>query len=549
MKNFTDFGLHPDLLRGVADLGFSRATPIQADAIPPALEGKDVLACAMTGSGKTAAFLLPIMQRLLDRPRGKTRVLILTPTRELAAQIAEHLEGLAQHTGITGAAIFGGVAIGPQERAFRAGVDILIATPGRLLDHFQHPYAKLDELEVLVLDEADRMLDMGFLPDVRRVLSHLPARPCQTLFFSATLPPPIVALSQEMLDRPVSINVERKSAPATGITQALYPVAEDLKPYLLLELLRRGEFKNVLVFTRTKHRTNRLAEFLTSQGVACDRLHGNRSQAQRTDALARFKDGSLPVLVATDIAARGIDVEALSHVVNFDVPNLPEDYIHRVGRTARAEAEGDAFTFVSPQEEGDLAAIERAVGKRLPRRQVEGFDYSLKPTERFEIPIGERIAAIRARKAEERARAKAKAERKSQNQAQERARLEEKSRSKGDRQPAPQRSAQGGQPGGGPSQRPGQPQQRSGQPQQRSGKPAHQHRQGGQGGGGRQQSARPGKSGGGSGGGPSNAARPWFLPESQARAPQPPAEPSGTVTDRERKIAQTFAPRPGKIKS
>jgi ATP-dependent RNA helicase RhlE len=548
LKNFTDFGLHPDLLRGVADLGFSRPTPIQADAIPPALDGKDVLACAMTGSGKTAAFLLPIMQRLLDRPRGTTRALILTPTRELAAQIAEHLEGLGQHTGITGAAIFGGVAVGPQEKAFRDGVDILIATPGRLLDHFQHSYARLDDLEILVLDEADRMLDMGFLPDVRRVLGHLPERARQTLFFSATLPPPIVALSREMLDRPVSLNVERKSAPATGITQALYPVPEDLKPYLLLELLRRGEFKNVLVFTRTKHRTNRLTEFLTGHGIACDRLHGNRSQAQRTDALARFKDGTLPVLVATDIAARGIDVEALSHVVNFDVPNLPEDYIHRVGRTARAEAEGDAFTFVSPQEEGDLAAIERAVGKRLPRRQVEGFDYSHKPAERFEIPIGERIAAIRARKAEERARAKAKAERKAQHQAQERARLEEKARVKAERTGQPQqRSGEPGnrlddsQPGGSPRQ--GQPHPRSGQPQQRSGKAGQQqHRQGG---GGRHQGARPGKSGGGGHGAP---ARPWFLADAQPRQPQPPAEPAGTVSDRERKIAQTFAPRPGKIK-
>jgi ATP-dependent RNA helicase RhlE len=411
--SFTSFGLHPDLLRAVEDLGFVKPTPIQNDAIPPGLEGRDVLACAMTGSGKTAAFLLPIMQKLLDKPRGTTRVLVLAPTRELAAQILESFEGLAKHTPLTGAAVFGGVAMGPQEKAFRRGVDVLVATPGRLLDHFQYPYAQLAGIEYLVLDEADRMLDMGFLPDIRRVLKHIP-KPEQTFFFSATLPPPIVTLSREMLRNPASLNIERTAVPATGVTQAVYAVREDLKPWLLLELLRRDEIKNVLVFTRTKHRANRLAEFLERHGMACDRIHGNRSQAQRTEALARFKDGRNRVLVATDIAARGIDVEALSHVVNFDVPNIPEDYIHRVGRTARAEMTGDAFTFVAPQEQGDLAAIERAVGKRLQRMTLEGFDYEKKPEERFEIPVAERIAAIRARKSEERARAREKAERKAQ---------------------------------------------------------------------------------------------------------------------------------------
>ncbi|HKV11555.1 MAG TPA: DEAD/DEAH box helicase [Thermoanaerobaculia bacterium] len=464
MTNFSNFGLHEDLLQGIADLGFDQPTPIQQDAIPPGLEGRDVLACAMTGSGKTAAFLLPILQQLLDKPRGTTRALVLAPTRELAAQIVEHLEALAKHTGLTGAAVFGGVAMGPQEKAFRDGVDVLVATPGRLLDHFQNPYAKLDGLEILVLDEADRMLDMGFLPDIRRVLKHLPpAR--QTFFFSATLPPPIVALAKEMLKDPASLNVERKSAPATGITQAIYPIREELKPFLLLELLRREEIKNVLVFTRTKHRTNRLAEFLERHGVSCDRLHGNRSQAQRTDALARFKDGKLRVLVATDIAARGIDVEALSHVINFDVPNIPEDYIHRVGRTARAEAVGDAFTFVSEQELGELHAIEKAVGQRLPRLTLAGFDYQAKPAERFEIPIQERIAAIRARKAEERARAKAKAERKAQREAEERARVDEKARRRaeqqprGDQQPRESRGThapRGHRPGEAPSHHPRQ---------------------------------------------------------------------------------------------
>ena len=453
LSDFSDFGLHPDLLRGIETLGFEQPTPIQEDAIPPALAGNDVLACAMTGSGKTAAFVLPILQRLLDKPRGTTRALVLAPTRELAAQIVEHMQALAKFTDLKGAAVFGGVAMGPQEKAFRKGVDVLVATPGRLLDHFQNDYAKLDGLEILVLDEADRMLDMGFLPDVRRVLKHLP-RPEQTLFFSATLPPPIVELAGEMLRDPARLNIERKAAPATGITQAVYPVREELKPFLLLELLQRGEIKNVLVFTRTKHRANRLAEFLERHKVSCDRIHGNRSQAQRTDALTRFKAGTLPVLVATDIAARGIDVEALSHVINFDVPNIPEDYIHRVGRTARAEMVGDAFTFVSEGEAAELQAIERAVGSRLPRRTVEGFDYQAQPAERFEIPLQERIAAIRARRAEERARAKEKAERKAQREAEEKARLEEKNRRREGRPAEPRQGQREQQP-----QQPRQPRQ------------------------------------------------------------------------------------------
>jgi ATP-dependent RNA helicase RhlE len=407
---FSNFGLHPDLLRGIKELGFTRPTPIQTDAMPPALAGKDVLAAAATGSGKTAAFVLPILNRLIGKKRGTTRALILTPTRELAAQIDEHLRDLAVHTPISGAAIYGGVGMGPQEHAFRSGVDVLVATPGRLLDHFSRGYARLDGLEVLVLDEADRMLDMGFLPDIRRVLKHLPVRR-QTLFFSATLPPPIVELSREMLKNPAMISIERKAAPPSAIAQAVFPVSQELKLELLETLLQRGEIRSAIVFTRTKHRANRVFEQLQKRKVNAARIHGNRSQIQRTEALAGFKAGKYRILVATDIAARGIDVEALSHVVNFDVPHVPEDYIHRVGRTARAELTGDAITFVSPDEETDLRAIERAVGKRLPRVTVPDFDYKQKPTERLEIPIQERIAAIRARKAEDRARAKAKAER------------------------------------------------------------------------------------------------------------------------------------------
>ena len=412
---FTSFGLHPDLLRGVKELGFTRPTPIQADAIPPAIEGRDVLACAMTGSGKTAAFLLPILHRLIGKPRGRTRALVITPTRELAAQIEQHLAELAVHTPLSGAAIFGGVGMGPQEHALRNGVDVVIATPGRLLDHFRHDYARLDALEILVLDEADRMLDMGFLPDIKKVLKHLPAKR-QTMLFSATMPAPIMALARELQRNPATINLERKSMPAVGITQAIYPVQESLKSALFMELIRRGDLADVIVFTRTKHRANRLAEVLERNGVSVARIHGNRSQAQRTMALDGFKRGEFQVLVATDIVARGIDVEQLSHVVNFDVPHVPEDYIHRVGRTARADAKGDAFTFVSPDEEADLRAIERAVGRSLPRIVVSGFDYTQRPAERFEVPIGERIAAIRARKAEDRKRSKEKAERRASGQ-------------------------------------------------------------------------------------------------------------------------------------
>jgi ATP-dependent RNA helicase RhlE len=402
--------LHPDLLKGIKELGFIRPTPIQEAAIPPALAGRDVLACAMTGSGKTAAFLLPILHKLVSRPRGVTRALVLTPTRELAAQILEDLNDLAVHTPITGAAIFGGVGMGPQEHAFRSGVDVMVATPGRLLDHFRMPYAKLAGIEHLVLDEADRMLDMGFLPDIRRVLRHLPQKR-QTLFFSATMPPPILTLTREMLRNPESIQLDRKPAPAVGITQAVYPVPQELKSALLVALLQRGEMQEALVFTRTKHRANRLADYLARNGIKAERIHGNRSQSQRTEALAGFKSGKYRVLVATDIAARGIDVEALGHVVNFDVPKVADDYIHRVGRTARAELTGDAFTLVSPDEESELRGIERVVGRRLPRITVPDFDYTAKPAARFEVPLAERIAAIRAKKAEDRARSKAKAAR------------------------------------------------------------------------------------------------------------------------------------------
>jgi ATP-dependent RNA helicase RhlE len=405
---FLALKLHPTLIRGVEDLGFVRPTPIQSEAIPHALQGRDLLACAATGSGKTAAFLLPILHQLVDRSRGTSRALVLAPTRELALQIVSDLNGLARHTGLQAAAVHGGVGLGPQERAFRRGADVIVATPGRLLDHFQRGYAALAGLEYLVLDEADRMLDMGFLPDIRRILRHIP-KPRQTLFFSATMPPQIEALTREILTTPAKVALQRRAAPAEGVAHALYPVPASLKGQLLVELLKSGQMDQALVFTRTKHRADRLAKLLNRNGVTAERIHGNRSQPQRTKALAGFKNGDFRVLVATDIAARGIDVEALGHVVNFDVPAVPDDYIHRVGRTARAEATGEAFTLVTPDDEGDIKRIERAIGSKLPRARLEGFAYDAAADAPLEVPRGQRIAAIRAQRAAGRARSGQKA--------------------------------------------------------------------------------------------------------------------------------------------
>jgi ATP-dependent RNA helicase RhlE len=401
---FSTFGLHADILRGVKELAFTHPTPIQKEAIAPALAGRDLLACAQTGSGKTAAFMLPIIHKLMTKPaaRRAARVLVLTPTRELAVQILENLNSLAMYTPISGAAIIGGVGMGPQAHAFRTGTEILIATPGRLLDHLRQPYAKLDGVEILVLDEADRMLDMGFLPDIKRILKVLPAKK-QTLFFSATMPGEIRQLTHELLKDPVTIQIDRQQAPAVGITQAIYPVPQHLKTNLLKKLLEDAELESVICFTRTKHRANRLAATLAAAGISCVPIHGNRTQGQRQAALGGFKEGKFRVLVATDIAARGIDIADVSHVINFDCPHLAEDYIHRVGRTGRASAVGDAFTFVAEDEQGNLRVIERAIGKRLPRVTLPDFDYAQKSTERLEVPIAQRIAAIRAQKATERA--------------------------------------------------------------------------------------------------------------------------------------------------
>jgi ATP-dependent RNA helicase RhlE len=372
--SFESTQLHPDLLRAINALGFEKPTPIQTQAIPPAMTGRDLLACAQTGSGKTAAFLLPILHQIMDQPRGTTRALVVTPTRELAAQVASDLQDLARYTPIRTAAIFGGVKMGPQEKALRRGVDVVVATPGRLLDHLSRPYANLNSVKHLVLDEADRMLDMGFLPDIRRIIGQIPERR-QTLLFSATISRDIARLAGGLMRDPVNVELARTGTLAEAVEQSIYPVEQHRKTALLLDLLKRGEVSDALVFTRTKRRADRVAKQLSRGGVNAERIHGGRSQGQRTAALTGFKKGRIKVLVATDVASRGIDVEALGHVVNYDVPGAPEDYIHRIGRTGRMDATGNAFTFVSLQEEADLRNIERVIRRKLPRVRVPGFDH------------------------------------------------------------------------------------------------------------------------------------------------------------------------------
>ena len=372
---FKAMGLHPSLVRAVRDMRYTEPTPIQDQAIPAILAGRDLIATAQTGTGKTAAFLLPILHHLLDMPRGTTRALIVTPTRELAQQIDDVCVALAYHTDLRVGLLVGGAAMGPQEKALRAGVEMLVATPGRLLDHMRHSQTRFDQLHTLVLDEADRMLDMGFLPDIKRIVARLPARK-HTLLFSATMPPVIAKLADEILRKPQTIQVGRRSAPAVGITQAAYPVAEHLKMALLRHLLRHTEMPSVLVFTRTKHSAKRLARAVADDGFSVAELHSNRTQPQRDRAMEGFRRGDFQVMVATNIAARGLDVDHITHVISFDVPDVPDDYVHRIGRTARAEAEGDAFVLVSPAEEKSLERIERHIGQRLPRVSLPDFDYS-----------------------------------------------------------------------------------------------------------------------------------------------------------------------------
>ena len=362
--------MQPVLLRALRALDFTVPTPVQAAAIPPALAGRDVLASAQTGTGKTAAFGLPLLQHVLTLPRGRTHALVLAPTRELAAQICQHLQAMARGTDVRIAAVFGGVGFGPQIKAFARGTDIIVACPGRLLDLMAQKVTRLGDVSVFVLDEADRMLDMGFLPNVRRIAAALPAKR-QTLFFSATVAPEIEKLSRELLRDPVRVaTAPPKATTAEGITHRAYTIDQTRKTELLMKLLEDNGIYSAIAFTRTKARANRLALHLEKHKIAADRIHGDRSQAQRTRALDQFKRGKLRVLVATDVAARGIDVQDLGHVVNFDVPMVPADYVHRVGRTARAQATGEAITFVSRDEEPLFRDIEKVVGKRIDRAKL-----------------------------------------------------------------------------------------------------------------------------------------------------------------------------------
>lgn len=372
--SFSQFELHPDLLKAVHRMGYEEPTPIQQQAIPIAMSGRDLIGCAQTGTGKTAAFALPILNKLHPVRRAQIRALILTPTRELAAQIYEVLQGLTAHTKIYTAAIYGGVGMPPQERALRLGTDVIVATPGRLLDLIKRGVGRFDGLEVLVLDEADRMLDMGFLPDVKRIISHLPQQR-QTMLFSATMPAEILQLSRQILQDPATVQIGRQSKPAEGISQSAYPVAQHLKADLLLTLLEAEAMESVLVFARTKVRTERLARHLKESGHKAALIHGDRTQGQRLAALEGFRERSYRILVATDIAARGLDIDGISHVVNFDVPMTPEDYVHRIGRTARAKAVGKALTLVAPGEEEFLTAIQRLTKIDIPRETVPDFNY------------------------------------------------------------------------------------------------------------------------------------------------------------------------------
>ena len=372
--SFAQLGLPEPITRGVRAAGYTVPTPVQARAIPLILPGHDLVAAAQTGSGKTAAFLLPILSRLLDGPRA-LRALVLVPTRELAAQVEENAHQYSKYAELSVGCVYGGVPIGPQERMLRyEGVDLLVATPGRLLDLHGRHSVSLDEVEVLVLDEADRMVDMGFAPDLQRILKLLPEKR-QTLMFSATMPPELNRVAREALHNPQRIDLAPPSRPAESIEQFFYPVPRHLKVDLLAELLDRLGDHTALIFTRTKHGADRLYRQLKARGSRVGVIHGDRSQGQRERALEDFKRGRIHVLVATDIASRGIDVDDITHVINYDVPRAPEDYVHRIGRTGRMNAEGDALTLVSPEEEKDAQVIERFLGRRIAHETVPGFNY------------------------------------------------------------------------------------------------------------------------------------------------------------------------------
>ena len=370
---FADLGLAQPLLDALRDAGYEHPTPIQRDAIPVALKGRDLIGLAQTGTGKTASFTLPIVQRLLGGPR-RTRVLILTPTRELCLQVEESFRKYSKYAPVDVIPVFGGVGYEPQEKALRRGVDAVVATPGRLLDHLEKRNVDFSYLETLVLDEADRMLDMGFAPQINRIVEQIP-RYRQTLLFSATMLPEIEALGRKYLRKPIVVQVGRRSSAATTVTHAVYPVPRQRKNDLLVHLLSERDHDSVLVFTRTKSGADRVVHDLERAGIDAGAMHADKSQKDRMQALEDFKSGKLRVLVATDIAQRGLDISGITHVINYDVPQQPEDYVHRIGRTGRAAATGDAYTFMSAEEIGMVRTIERTIGQEIPRVSVPGFDF------------------------------------------------------------------------------------------------------------------------------------------------------------------------------
>ncbi len=370
---FADLGLAQPLLDAIRDAGYTHPTPIQRDAIPVALKGRDLIGLAQTGTGKTASFTLPIVNRLLGGPR-RTRVLILTPTRELCLQVEESFRKYSKYAPVDVIPVFGGVGYEPQEKALRRGVDAVVATPGRLLDHLEKRNVDFSYLETLVLDEADRMLDMGFAPQISRIVEQIP-RYRQTLLFSATMLPEIEALGRKYLRKPIVVQVGRRSSAATTVTHAVYPVPRQRKNDLLVHLLSASHHDSVLVFTRTKSGADRVVHDLERAGIDAGAMHADKSQKDRMQALEDFKTGKLRVLVATDIAQRGLDITGITHVINYDVPQQPEDYVHRIGRTGRAAATGDAYTFMSAEEIGMVRTIERTIGQEIPRVSVPGFDF------------------------------------------------------------------------------------------------------------------------------------------------------------------------------
>jgi ATP-dependent RNA helicase RhlE len=370
---FDTLGLSADVLVAVRAAGYVTPTPVQAQAIPLVLAGRDVMGLAQTGTGKTAAFTLPIVDRLHGGPK-RTRALVLTPTRELCVQVEESVKKYAFHSDLDVASVYGGVPLEPQQRKLRSGVDIVVATPGRLIDHLERQNVVFDDLEVLVLDEADRMLDMGFAPQINRIVSEVPSYR-QTLLFSATMPPEVEALARKYLRKPVVVQVGRRSSAASTVSHAVYPVPRERKSALLADLIKRNDAGSVLVFTRTKHGADRVVRHLEREGIQATSMHADKTQPQRTRALEDFKSGKVRVLVATDIAQRGLDINGISHVVNYDVPQQAEDYVHRIGRTGRAEHEGDAFTFMAPDEIAMVKSIERVIGQPIPRVSVAGYDF------------------------------------------------------------------------------------------------------------------------------------------------------------------------------